>query len=73
MKCFLDTLIQKIFFQIMKITIFRGEVTDISAIKEALAQCSAASASEAPVLPFQPKYRFGHPEDNLFSLSKIYL
>ena len=34
---FLDTLIQKIFFQIMKINNFRGELTYSSAKKEALA------------------------------------
>ena len=32
----LDTLIQKIFFYIMKINNFRGELTDNSAKKEAL-------------------------------------
>ena len=36
MKSFLDTLIQKIFIYIIKIIIFRGELTDISAKKEAL-------------------------------------
>ena len=35
-KTFLDTLIQKIFFQIIKINNFRGDLTDISAKKEAL-------------------------------------
>ena len=35
-KYFLDTLIRRIFFQIMKINNFRGELTDTSAIKEAL-------------------------------------
>ena len=34
--CFLDTLIQKMCFLITKINIFRGELTDISAKKEAL-------------------------------------
>ena len=33
---FMDTLIQKIYFQITKINNFRGDLTDISAIKEAL-------------------------------------
>ena len=33
---FLDTLIQKIFLQIINMYIFRGELTDISAKKEAL-------------------------------------
>ena len=33
---FLDTLIQNIFFEIMKLTNFRGELIDISAKKEAL-------------------------------------
>ena len=33
---FLDTLIQKIFFEIIKINNFRGELTDNSAKKEAL-------------------------------------
>ena len=32
----MDTLIQKLCIQIMKITIFEGDLTDISAAKEAL-------------------------------------
>ena len=39
---FLDTLIQKIFIKIMKINNFRGELTDISAIKEALVSARVA-------------------------------
>ena len=35
-KCFLDTLIQKMFLQIEKINNFQGELTDISVWKEAL-------------------------------------
>ena len=35
-KCFMDTLIQKIIFQIMKINNFQGDLTNILAIKEAL-------------------------------------
>ena len=42
---FLDTLIQKIFFQIIKINNFRDDLTDISAKKEALL---AAYAQETP-------------------------
>ena len=35
-KCFLDTLIQKRLFQIMRIDSVPGDLTNISAIKEAL-------------------------------------
>ena len=46
-KYFLDTLIQKIFFQIIKINIFWGELTDNSAVKEALLHTSVASLARA--------------------------
>ena len=36
-KMFLDTLIRKIFYYIMKINNYRGDLTDISAKNEALA------------------------------------
>ena len=39
---FLDTLIQKIFFQMMKINNFRGDITDVSAKTESLAAKSSS-------------------------------
>ena len=41
-KQFFDTLIQKIFLQTMKINNIWGDLTDISAVKEALMQASEA-------------------------------
>ena len=48
---FLNTLIQNIFFKIMKLNFFRGDLTDISAKKEALDKTIVGSsgASSAPV------------------------
>ena len=48
-KCFLDTLIQKTCFLDNKIILFRGELTDISAKKEALHPISSASNDESQV------------------------
>ena len=49
--------------------IFITKIRNSQCVRTDVSAKTTQSLVTGAVLPFQPKYRLGHPEDNLFSLS----